>query len=126
MAKMHSTVYSASVEQDTRIKQLVQARSDAAEERVRVATAKSKGRTAHRKRNENAEGFEAAQNSTSQVASGTQSVKGEAEDDFDLFKPSDFEKALKERVGRPFVFGPVDLVGLDKDSFDRGRARTKI
>ena len=31
----------------------------------------------------------------------------------DLFSPEGFEKALKKKVGRPFIFGPVEFEGLD-------------
>lgn len=35
------------------------------------------------------------------------------EEDFDLFVPASFERALQSRVPRPFVFGPVEFEGLD-------------
>lgn len=35
----------------------------------------------------------------------------------DLFAQSDFKEALKERVPRPFVFGPIEFRDLDKEEF---------
>ncbi len=50
----------------------------------------------------------------------------EPEDDFDLFNPAEFKRALASRVGRPFVFGPVELDGLDSEAFDGAKARAKV
>ena len=33
--------------------------------------------------------------------------------ELDLMKPADFAEALKERVGRPFIFGPVEFEHLN-------------
>jgi hypothetical protein len=34
-------------------------------------------------------------------------------------KPADFGEALKERIGRPFIFGPVEFDNLDiPEEFD--------
>jgi len=40
------------------------------------------------------------------------------EEDFDLFAPGSFDKALQARVRRPFVFGPVEFEGLDQSEAD--------
>jgi hypothetical protein len=32
-----------------------------------------------------------------------------------LFIPADFGVALKERIARPFIFGPIEFTGLDMD-----------
>lgn len=34
--------------------------------------------------------------------------------ELDLNKPHDFQEALNERAGRPFIFGPVEFHGLDE------------
>lgn len=31
--------------------------------------------------------------------------------------PKDFAEALKEKVQRPFIFGPIDYTGLDQPNF---------
>ena len=36
------------------------------------------------------------------------------EEQYDLFLPSSFERALKKKIPRPFVFGPVEFDNLDK------------
>ena len=33
---------------------------------------------------------------------------------------------MKEKVGRSFVFGPLDFSGLDSDEFDATEARQKV
>jgi hypothetical protein len=35
-------------------------------------------------------------------------------EDFDLFIPASFERALKKKIPRPFVFGPVEFDNLNK------------
>lgn len=35
------------------------------------------------------------------------------EEDFDLWVPASFQRALQARVPRPFIFGPVEFEGLD-------------
>jgi hypothetical protein len=50
----------------------------------------------------------------------------ESEAGFDLFSPSDFGKALRTKIGRPFVFGPIDFADLDSDSFDAQKSRAKV
>lgn len=35
------------------------------------------------------------------------------EEDFDLYLPASFQRALQARVPRPFIFGPVEFEGLD-------------
>lgn len=35
------------------------------------------------------------------------------DEDFDLYAPASFERALRARVPRPFIFGPVEFEGLD-------------
>lgn len=39
----------------------------------------------------------------------------EVKKDLDLFLPADFGVALKERIARPFIFGPIEFTGLDLD-----------
>jgi hypothetical protein len=39
----------------------------------------------------------------------------EVQRDLDLFIPNDFAQALKERISRPFIFGPIEFTGLDQD-----------
>ena len=34
--------------------------------------------------------------------------------DYDLFKPADYIEVLKEKIPRPFMFGPIDFYGLDQ------------
>jgi hypothetical protein len=36
------------------------------------------------------------------------------EESYDLFLPASFERALKKKVPRPFIFGPVDFENLNK------------
>ena len=49
------------------------------------------------------------------------------EEDFDLFSPTDFARALQKKVGRPFAFGPIEFSGLDSDdTFDGGQARNQV
>lgn len=35
-----------------------------------------------------------------------------AEENFDLFVPASFERALKAKIERPFVFGPIEFDNL--------------
>ena len=35
------------------------------------------------------------------------------DEDFDLYAPASFQRALRARVPRPFIFGPVEFEGLD-------------
>ena len=46
-----------------------------------------------------------------------------SQDDFDLFDPQEFSRALKARIGRRFTFGPVEFNGLDSDDFQQEEAR---
>ena len=39
----------------------------------------------------------------------------EVEEDFDLFAPQEFSRALATRIVRPFVFGPIEFNDLDQD-----------
>ena len=43
----------------------------------------------------------------------TRTDYAQKEEDFDLFVPESFQRALAARVPRPFVFGPVEFEGLD-------------
>jgi len=36
------------------------------------------------------------------------------EEVYDLFLPSSFERALKNKIPRPFIFGPVEFDNLNK------------
>jgi len=36
------------------------------------------------------------------------------EESYDLFIPASFERALKKKIPRPFIFGPVDFDNLNK------------
>lgn len=36
------------------------------------------------------------------------------EEEFDLHLPASFERALKKKIPRPFVFGPVEFDNLNK------------
>lgn len=36
------------------------------------------------------------------------------EEDFDYENPASFERALKKKIPRPFVFGPVEFDNLNK------------
>jgi hypothetical protein len=38
---------------------------------------------------------------------------GKGDEDFDLYAPASFQRALRARVPRPFIFGPVEFEGLD-------------
>lgn len=47
--------------------------------------------------------------------------------ELDLYDREDFKKALKERIGRPFVFGPIAFNDLDNvDQFDSSESRQKV
>ena len=35
--------------------------------------------------------------------------------DLDLYLPKEFAEALKEKIGLPFLFGPVEFNGLNVD-----------
>ena len=52
------------------------------------------------------------------------------DEEFDLFVPESFKKALKAQIPRPFVFGPIDFVGLDLSEeevpFDHEEQRDRI
>ena len=37
--------------------------------------------------------------------------------EYDLFKPADFVEVLKQKIPRPFTFGPIDFYGLDQEDF---------
>lgn len=42
-------------------------------------------------------------------------------------KPADFAEALKERIGRPFIFGPIEFKHLDHpEMFDGEQWREEI
>ncbi len=36
---------------------------------------------------------------------------------YDIFNPKDYLEILKEQIPRPFIFGPIDFVGLDQEPF---------
>ena len=36
--------------------------------------------------------------------------------DLDLYLPQEFAEALKEKIGLPFLFGPVEFNGLNVDN----------
>jgi len=59
---------------------------------------------------------------------GTPSVA--KEEHFDLQTAAGFEGALKARIGRPFLFGPVEFEGLSKneeiEAFDFEAARELV
>jgi len=40
-------------------------------------------------------------------------------EDFDLYIPASFERALKKKIPRPFVFGPVEFDNLNKTDSKR-------
>ena len=40
--------------------------------------------------------------------------------------PRDFLQALQEKVPRPFVFGPVEFVDLEKGFEEEGRAQREM
>jgi hypothetical protein len=42
--------------------------------------------------------------------------------ELDLTDPRDFAEAVREKVQRPFTFGPIDLEGLDSAEFDMASA----
>lgn len=42
--------------------------------------------------------------------------------ELDLTDPRDFAEAVREKVQRPFTFGPIDLEGLDSADFDMASA----
>lgn len=42
--------------------------------------------------------------------------------ELDLTDPRDFAEAVREKVQRPFTFGPIDLEGLDSVEFDMASA----
>ncbi len=46
--------------------------------------------------------------------------------DLDLNLPSDFGEALKQRVARPFIFGPVEFKNLDAPEFNGEGARKSV
>jgi hypothetical protein len=58
--------------------------------------------------------------------------KSKKEDDEvpDLFTPEGFQKALRKKVARPFIFGPVEFDGLDisneEQPFDFMNSRAKV
>jgi hypothetical protein len=35
------------------------------------------------------------------------------EENFDLFVPGSFERALKSKIERPFIFGPIEFDNLN-------------
>jgi hypothetical protein len=45
-------------------------------------------------------------------------LKDKPQPNFDLFKPEDYLEALKEKLPRPFIFGPIDFHDLDQEPFD--------
>ena len=52
---------------------------------------------------------------------------GVNDENFDLQSPAGFEKALIARIGRPFLFGPVEFDGLnDEGDFDFEAARELV
>ena len=52
------------------------------------------------------------------------------EEDFDLFVPASFERALAAKIQRPFIFGPVEFDNLNLSDeqlpFDPEEQRDKI
>lgn len=46
--------------------------------------------------------------------------------ELDLNKPRDFQEALNERIGRPFIFGPVEFHGLDEPETFNGEEWRKL
>jgi hypothetical protein len=45
------------------------------------------------------------------------------EEHFDVSNPEGFEKALRAKIPRPFLFGPIEFEGLNEENFDSERAR---
>jgi len=41
-------------------------------------------------------------------------------------KLADFQEALKEKIQRPFIFGPIEFSGLDQESFPGAEWRNEI
>lgn len=48
-----------------------------------------------------------------EVEQVTRADASKGDEDFDLYAPASFERALRARVPRPFIFGPVEFEGLD-------------
>lgn len=93
---------------------------EAAEEKARqaqIAAAQKKGKAKKSSTKADEELVEAMQKTSSQLRSSSIS-KPEVEEDFDLFNPAEFGRALRSKFGRPFAFGPIEFAGLDSDDFD--------
>ena len=46
--------------------------------------------------------------------------------EYDLFHPAEFGKAIKAKIGRPFMFGPIEFADLDSESFDGTKQRNRV
>ena len=46
--------------------------------------------------------------------------------ELDLMVPADFAEALRERVPRPFVFGPIEMTGLDTEHWPADKWRDTV
>jgi len=48
------------------------------------------------------------------------------EKELDLFLPTEFSQALKKKIERPFVFGPITFKGLDSSDFNGDMTREMV
>lgn len=78
------------------------------EKKLQAMEAAKKAKAKAKKKGKGAE--EEPAEEIEQVARADMNMK---EEDFDLYVPASFERALQARVPRPFVFGPVEFEGLD-------------
>lgn len=76
------------------------------------------------KAGEEIENEQALLRQTTALRSSTMSKPQEPEEDFDLFAPQEFARALSSRIVRPFVFGPIEFSGLNSDDTFDGVAST--
>lgn len=46
--------------------------------------------------------------------------------DLDLFMPDQFQRAIKQKFGRRFTFGPIEFEGLNTNSLNPAEARQLV
>ena len=127
LSKMHCQARTEIVDQTRRIER-------AKEELIRVAEEKRQAQLAAlAKKNEKGGAKkkptgkkEEEEQKTIEVPKEIPKPQVEEKRELDLTNPDDFAQALREKVPRPFTFGPIELEGLDSDEFDMNAAYDMI
>ena len=78
------------------------------EKKLQAMEAAKKAKAKAKKKGKGAE-----EEAPEEIAEVSKADFNQKEEEFDLYVPASFERALQARVPRPFIFGPVEFEGLD-------------